>query len=107
LCRVAANGWNFAPRSVAIDEQTALLIDGNGHGTLVGNSTAYFLQAPGPAQVCAAKTPLTYQNISVQRISAGGTFNFGTWQAGGSVTNYSVSANAGILTSTQPGGSAY
>jgi cyanophycinase len=56
--------------------------------------------------VCAAKTPLTYQNIAVQRIDAGGTFDFSTWQATGAAV-YSVSANAGVLSSTQPGGSAY
>ena len=106
LCRVAANGWSSAPRGVAVDEQTALLIDGSGNATLVGNSTAYFLQAPGPAQVCAAKTPLTYLNVGVQRINTSGTFNFNNWTATGS-TNYTVSANAGVLTSSQPGGSAY
>jgi len=106
LCRVAANGWSGAPRGVAVDEQTALLIDGSGHATVVGNSTAYFLQAPGLPQVCAAKTPLTYLDIAVQRINSTGTFNFATWQATGS-TNYSVSANAGVLTSTQAGGSPY
>ena len=106
LCRVANNGWSSAPRGVAVDEQTALLIDATGHATVVGNSTAYFLQAPGLPQVCAAKTPLTYLNIAVQRINATGSFNFGTWTATGA-TNYSVSANGGVLTSTQPGGSAY
>ena len=106
LCRVAANNWSSAPRGIAIDEQTALLIEGNGRATVVGNSTVYFLQAPGLPQVCAANTPLTYQNIAVQRIDSTGTFNFGKWQATGS-TNYSVSANAGVLSSTQPGGSPY
>jgi len=106
LCRIATNGWSAAPRGVAVDEQTALLIDGSGHATVVGNSTAYFLQAPGMPQVCAAKTPLTYLDIAVQRINASGSFEFSTWQASGA-TNYSVSANAGILSSTQPGGSAY
>jgi cyanophycinase len=106
LCRVATNGWSNAPRGVAVDEQTALLIDGNGNATVVGSSTAYFLQAPGLPQVCAAKTPLTYLNIAVQRINSSGTFNFGTWTATGA-TNYTVSANAGVLSSTQAGGSAY
>ena len=106
LCRMATNGWSSAPRGVAVDEQTALLIDGSGHATVVGSSTAYFLQAPGPAQVCAAKTPLTYLNIAVQRINSSGTFNFGTWTATGA-TNYNVSAVAGVLSSTQSGGSAY
>jgi len=106
LCRVTASGWSTAPRGVAVDEQTALLIDGAGHATVVGNSTAYFLKAPGLPQVCAAKTPLTYDNIAVQRINASGTFDFNTWQATGA-TNYTVSADAGVLSSTQPGGSAY
>ena len=106
LCRVAASGWNATPRGVAVDEQTALLIDSSGVASVVGNSTAYFLQAPGPAEVCVAKTPLTYHDIAVQRIGVGGTFNFSTWTATGA-TNYSVSADAGLLTSTQPGGSAY
>jgi len=106
LCRVATNGWSAAPRGVAVDEQTALLIDASGNAAVVGNSTAYFLQAPGLPQVCVAKTPLTYDNIAVQRIRAGGTFDFNTWQATGATT-YSVSADAGVLSSTQPGGSAY
>jgi cyanophycinase len=106
LCRVAANGWSNAPRGVAVDEQTALLIDGSGNATVVGNSTAYFLQAPGLPQVCVPKTPLTYDNIAVQRIGVGGTFDFNTWQATGA-TIYTVSADAGVLSSTQPGGSAY
>ena len=106
LCRIADNGWSSAPRGVAVDEQTALLIDHNGHASVVGNSTAYFLQAPGPAEVCTAKTPLTYHDIAVQRIGVGGTFNFGTWLATGA-TNYFVSADAGVLSSTQSNGSAY
>jgi cyanophycinase-like exopeptidase len=83
-----------------------LLIDGSGRATVVGNSTVYFLQAPGLPQVCTANTPLTYENIAVQRINSTGTFNFSKWQATGA-TNYLVSANAGVLSSTQPGGSPY
>jgi cyanophycinase len=106
LCRIAANGWSNAPRGVAVDEQTALLIDDGGVATVVGSSTAYFLQAPGLPQVCAAKTPLTYDNIAVQRIDASGTFDFNNWHAT-AATTYTVSADAGVLSSTQPGGSAY
>src|SRR5437763_6642876 len=32
MCRVFLNGWSAAPRDIAIDEQTALLIDAAGHG---------------------------------------------------------------------------
>ena len=106
MCRVYNNGWSAQPRDIAIDEQTALLLDNSGNGTVVGISTVYFLQAPGAPQTCQAKTPLTYLNISVYRISAGGTFNIASWIGTGG-TVYSVSANAGVLSSTQSGGAIY
>jgi len=106
LCRIYLNGWSSAPRDIAIDEQTALLIDASGNGTVVGISTVYFLQAPGAPQVCQSGTPLTYQNIAVQRIDATGTFDVGKW-TGTNVTSYTVSANAGVLSSTQSGGGIY
>src|SRR5256885_9766429 len=106
LCRVYSNGWFNAPRDIAIDEKTALLIDGAGNGTVVGSSTVYFMQAPGAPEVCQPKTPLTYQNISVFRIDSSGTFNLNHW-TGKNGTAYTVSANAGVLSSTQPGGSPY
>ena len=106
MCRIYTNGWSNAPRDIAIDERTALLIDAAGQGTLVGSSTAHFMQAPGAPQVCASKTPLTYHNIAVYRITAGGSFNLAEWTGTGGVA-YTVSANAGVLSSTQPGGSAY
>src|SRR5438876_1232645 len=76
------------------------------NGTVVGNSTAYFMQAPGAPEVCQPKTPLTYQNISVYRINSSGSFNLNHWTGKNGVA-YTVSADAGVLSSTQPGGSPY
>jgi cyanophycinase len=106
LCRIYSDGWSATPRDIAIDEQTALLLDSKGNGTVVGNSTAYFLQAPGAPEVCQPKTPLTYQNISVYRIDSNGKFNVASWKGSGG-TSYTVSANAGVLSSTQSGGAIY
>lgn len=106
LCRIYNNGWSSLPRDIAIDEQTALLLDSKGNGTVVGNSTVYFLQAPGAPQVCQPGVPLTYQNISVYRINSSGKFNVPSWKGSGGTT-YTVSANAGVLSSTQVGGAIY
>ena len=106
LCRIYNNGWSNLPRDITIDEQTALLLDNKGNGSVVGISTVYFLQAPGAPQTCQAGVPLTYQNISVYRINAAGTFNVPSWKGTGGVA-YTVSANAGVLSSTQPGGGIY
>src|SRR5437773_3662876 len=103
MCRIYLDGWSSAPRDIAIDERTALLIDSTANATLVGSSTAYFMQAPGAPQVCQTKTPLTYQNISVYRINSSGSFNLSRWTGKGGIS-YSVSANAGVLSSTLSGG---
>lgn len=105
LCRVAAAGWSAAPRGIAVDERTALLIDG-ANASVVGEGKVYFFRAPGLPQTCAARTPLTYRDIAVDRIAAGDGFNLGTWQRSGGV-GYTVSAVAGVLTSTQAGGAIY
>ena len=106
LCRIYNNGWSSLPRGIAIDEQTALLLDSKGNGSVVGNSTVYFLQAPGATQVCQPGVPLTYRNISVYRINSSGSFNVPNWRGNGG-TMYTVSANAGVLSSTQAGGGIY
>lgn len=108
MCRVYTNGWTPAspPRDISIDEKTALLIDASGNGTVVGSSTVYFLRAPGGPQVCQPGVPLTYQNIAVYRIDVSGSFNLSTWKGRGGTT-YTVSANAGVLSSTQSNGSIY
>src|ERR1041384_7554050 len=98
LCRINLNGWSATPRDIDVDERTALLIDARGNGAVVGPSRFFFRQAPGAPQVCQAGTPLTYQNISVYRIDASGSFNIPNWRGTGGVT-YSVSANIGVLSS--------
>lgn len=106
LARIVNNGWATQPRGIGIDEETAILILPNGAASMVGNGVAYFLQAPGAAQVLAEKTPLTYLNIGVYKVPQGGTFNFSTWTGTGGVA-YTLNVNNGLVTSTQAGGNIY
>lgn len=106
LARIVNNGWATQPRGIGIDEETAILVTPNGAATMVGVGAAYFLQAPGPAQVVSAGTPLTYLNIGVYKVPQGGTFNFSTWSGTGGVA-YTLNVNNGALTSTQAGGNIY
>ncbi len=106
LARLVNNGWSTQPRGIGIDEETALLVTSTGAATMVGTGAAYFLQAPGPAQVIVAGTPLTYLNIGVYKLPQGGTFNFSTWTGTGGVA-YTLNVNNGSLTSTQAGGNIY
>ena len=106
LARIVNNGWATQPRGIGVDEETALLVLPNGATTMVGSGAAYFLQAPGPAQVIADGVPLTYLNIGVYKVPQGGTFNFSTWTGTGGVA-YTLNVNNGVVTSTQAGGEIY
>ena len=106
LARIVNNGWSIQPRAIGIDEETAILVLPTGAGTMVGVGAAYFIQAPGPAQVLADKTPLTYLNIGVYKVPQGGTFNLSTWTGTGGVA-YTLNVNNGSVTSTQAGGNIY
>lgn len=106
LARIVNNGWATQPRAIGIDEETALLVLPTGAATMVGVGAAYFLQAPGPAQVVADRTPLTYLNIGVYKLPQGGTFNLSTWTGTGGVA-YTLNVNNGAVTSTQAGGNIY
>jgi cyanophycinase len=106
LARIVNNGWAAQPRGIGIDEETAILVEPNGAGSMVGSGAAYFLQAPGPAQVLADKTPMTYLNIGVYKVPQGGTFNLSTWTGTGGVA-YTLNVNNGAVTSTQAGGNIY
>jgi cyanophycinase-like exopeptidase len=106
LARIVNNGWAAQPRAIGIDEETALLVLPTGAATMVGVGAAYFLQAPGPAQVLADRTPLTYLNIGVYKLPQGGTFNLSTWTGTGGVA-YMLNVNNGSVTSTQAGGNIY
>ncbi|KQZ38903.1 cyanophycinase [Duganella sp. Root1480D1] len=107
MARIVNDGWTPMTHGIGIDVETALLVE-NGNATRVGNGSAYFLNTVGIPEVCKPKTPLTYRNVGVQRLSGGGSFSLTNWASYGSSTvNYNISAINGVLSSTQQGGSVY
>jgi cyanophycinase-like exopeptidase len=106
LCRMNADHAVAMPRAIAVSEETAVLVGGDGSATVVGLNHAYFIEAPGAPEVCLEDQPLTYLGLNVQRVGAGDTFNLLDWSGTGGLT-YQVSASAGVLISTQDGGSVY
>jgi cyanophycinase len=100
LCRVYRANWSARPKAIAVDEETALLIDATGSASVVGEGSVYFLQAPaGGPQVCEPGSPLTYLGIAVYRIEPGGHFTLGNW-SGTAGLSYSISADRGTVTSS-------
>ncbi|TXC65942.1 hypothetical protein FSC37_08235 [Piscinibacter aquaticus] len=104
---VNADGWlsPAAAGGIGLDVETALVIV-NGTATRLGVGSAYFLKPTMAPTVCAAKQPLTFRNVMVERLSGSGSFNLPMWRGTGT-TLYDLSAENGVLYSSQPGGSVY
>jgi cyanophycinase len=106
LARLVHDGWTAQGRAIAADRETALHVDPE-DGTAEVLATpphatpyVYFLRTPGPPEVCATGTPLTYRNVAVYRIGPGGTFDLDTWTGRGGIA-YTLSAVSGVLTSSR------
>jgi cyanophycinase len=107
MARIVNDGWTPMTRGIGVDVETALLVE-NGNATRVGVGSAYFLKTVGFPEVCKPKTPLTFRNVGVQRLSGTGSFSLSNWAGySNATTNYNISAVNGVLSSTQPGGSVY
>jgi cyanophycinase len=99
LARIIKDGWASSVHGIGIDEATAILVNPDGSSSRVGSGAAYFLTSNGVPQTCVAKTPLTYTGLAVYKVSGAATFNIATWSGSGG-TSYTVSANAGALSSS-------
>jgi cyanophycinase len=106
LARLTNDRWAKEAKGIAIDRETAVLVEVGGSASVAGKNAAYFLHARNKPEVCARNQPLTYRNISVYKISGAATFNLKNWR-GTSGYAYSLAAEQGRLLSTQANGQIY
>jgi cyanophycinase len=107
LARLMKDGWSASPREIAVDERSAVLVDENGRGTVVGSGKgAYFLRPAQMPTQCEPGKPLSFANIAVYRVPAGGHFDLTSWSGTGG-TGYALSVENGIIHSTQADRSIY
>jgi cyanophycinase len=107
LARIVQEGWSAHPREIAIDEKSAVLVDPDGTGTVVGfGRGAYFLRVTEAPKVCKPNTPLDFRDIAVYHVPAGGHFDLPEWTGSGG-EEYSLSVENGVIHSTRPGNAIY
>lgn len=107
LARIMQDGWSQTPREVAIDEKSAVLVEADGKGRVVGSGRGvYFLHPARPPQTCKPGLPLTFRDVAVYRVPSGGHFDLNSW-AGDGGTAYSLSVENGKINSTQANQSIY
>jgi cyanophycinase-like exopeptidase len=106
LARLVHDGWTGDGRAVAIDRETALVLNPSSAVAEVISARnhrtpyVYFLRTPGAPEVCQPKTPLTYRDVAVYRVGPGGTFDLRAWRGTGGLA-YTLSAEAGVLSSSR------
>ncbi len=106
LARLLQDGWAHQVRSIAVEENAAVLLEPDGQAKVVGSGPAYFIEAKESPKVCRKGIPLQMTGVSVHRVSPGGAFNLKTWHGAGG-DDYSLSASGGKLTTDRPTGEIY
>lgn len=107
LARIAQDGWAKAPREIAIDEKSALLVDPSGSAQVVGTGRGvYFLQATESPDVCKAGQPLTLHKVAAYHAPTGAIFDVGGWKGEGGEA-YTISVESGEIHTTRADNSVY
>jgi cyanophycinase len=106
LARILEQGWTYRASGIFIDEKTAVLLRPDGRATVIGPGHAYFVRASSKPEICQPGKPLTFRNLAVYRAGQGGFFDLSAWRGGGG-SAYQISAENGVMHSTQSNGSVY
>lgn len=107
LARILKDGWSPAPREIAVDGKSAVLVERNGKARVIGSGKgAYFLSVAGGPEVCRENTPLTFRRVYVYHAPSGSEFDLRAWK-GNRGKEYRLSVKAGALESTQEEKSIY
>ncbi|MGA8762057.1 MAG: cyanophycinase [Candidatus Sulfotelmatobacter sp.] len=107
LARIVEDGWSNAPREIAIDEKSALLVEASGRAQVVGTGRGvYFLQVTETPAVCKPGQPLTLRNIAAYHAPTGSAFDVHAWSGEGGEP-YSITVESGQLHTSRAGNAVY
>jgi cyanophycinase len=106
MARILQDGMARQIRDIAVDQGTSVLLDPDGTAIVVGNGSAYFLEATQRPEICKANTPLTFRQIAVRSLQSEERFNVRQWSSNQGVA-YILSVESGVIHSTLPGGAVY
>jgi len=92
-------------RGIGVEQGAAVLVEPDGKATVVGQGSAYFVEAQNAGRALAKGKPLASGDFTVQKVAPKRSFNLKTWT--GDSIGYNLSIEAGTIHSTQPGGAIY
>jgi cyanophycinase len=92
-------------RGIGVEQGAAVLVEPDGHATVIGHGCAYFVDPVENAIVPAVGKPVAFLSATVQKVAPGHAFDLKSWQ--GDTVRYTFSVDQGKIYSTQPGGGVY
>jgi cyanophycinase len=99
LARLLQDAWTKRARSIAVEENAAVLMELDGAAKVVGEGNAYFLETTRPPEVCRKGEALRMSGVAAHRVGPGGTFQVKTWSGPGG-DDYDLSAARGEVKAT-------
>jgi cyanophycinase len=99
LARIVADGWASSVRGIAVDQESAVLVEADGSSTVVGKAPTYFIETTAKPAVFKPATPPTMGGFKTYRVPPGGSFNLKTWTGTGGMA-YVLSVDAGVVSSS-------
>jgi cyanophycinase len=97
MARILQDDWAKQVRAIAVEENVAFLLEPDGGGKVVGEGSAYFLEAKHPPEVCRHNEALKFDGVSVRRVGDKGSFNVKAWTSSDG-DSYSLSTQGGKVT---------
>ncbi|QLE56425.1 cyanophycinase [Nostoc sp. TCL26-01] len=75
VARQIQDGVSRSALGIAISEETSVVVDKYGQAKVMGRNAAYFVLGDHPPEVCKPRTPLTYHDYKIWRVTNGETFD--------------------------------
>ncbi len=98
--RTIVDGWATSSYGVGVSEATAIVIDPQGLGKVLGTNQAYIVEGAKLPERCQAGQSLTFKDLRYARLQVGDTVQFPLGV--NTPLPLTVSADAGVLTPTSP-----
>lgn len=87
-------------RGIGVEEKTAVLLEPDGHATIVGHGCAYFVGPVENVLVTKMEDGIVWLSTNVNKVSPGDTFDLR--DGSGQTTHYKILVDNGTLHSFQP-----
>ncbi len=94
VARVVQDGWGEPVLGVGVDEETALVVDPAGLGSVLGVGAVHLLRSAGAPQQCESGKTLEYADLELRSLAPGETVQLPAGEAAAPATPLSASMGA-------------